>query len=50
MSHVTAEYWRIIELANNHSSLQLNLPAGNEVVVKKLEQATKEYLLNPKGF
>jgi len=38
------EYWRIIEPANNNSSVQLNLPVTNDAVTKKLEQATGEYL------
>jgi hypothetical protein len=39
-----SEYWRIIGLANNNTSLELNPVVKNLPLVKRLQQATVEYL------
>jgi hypothetical protein len=38
------EYWKIIEPADDHSSLQVKQPVMNDAILKKLEQVTGEYL------
>ncbi len=38
------QYWKIIQPADNHPSLQVNLPLPNKAVLKKLKQLEGEYL------